>query len=106
MTPAERFANDELKRATLEGVLRSPELHEALRILKDELEPEATDAAALGNPQLAVSQRHLVAGANHILKGLQRLTLIPPKPQRAPRAKPLLSEAEFLKQKAEKAAKK
>lgn len=99
ITPAESFAADELKRETLLGVLRSRELHEALGILKDELEPDATDTAALGNPQIAISQRHLIAGANHIIKGLDRLTKAVKKPGKIVANKPLLSEEEFKKKK-------
>jgi hypothetical protein len=89
-TPAETFSTNPDKRNALAAILRDPAFREALDILKDELEPESSDKEALVNPQIAVSQRHQVAGANHVLKGLRRLATAPPQaPKALPGHKPL-----------------
>jgi hypothetical protein len=71
---AEEFTKDDVNRATLASVLKEPILIQALAILKDELEPSADNLAAITNPVISASRFQQVAGANHILKGLQRLT--------------------------------
>ena len=79
---SDEFTKDEVNRATLASVLKEPVLIAALAILKDELEPSADNTVAVANPVISASRYQQVAGANHILKGLQRLTqaAIPRKP--------------------------
>jgi len=96
-SPAETFSTNPDKRAALVAILREPAFREAIDILKDELEPEASDKEAIVNPQIAVSQRHLNAGVNHIIKGLRRLASAPPKaPKPLAGHKPLVNPDQKL----------
>ena len=87
---SEEFTKHEANRAQLLEVLKSPVLQIALGILKQELEP-TTSALTDANPVIGAAKFHQVAGANHILQGLGRLT----QPYKTPvvvRGKQLLSE--------------
>lgn len=96
-TPFDLFVEDSEKKRALAAVLQNPELREALGILKDQLEPDADDREALVNPQIAVSERHQVAGANHIIKGLRKLATAPPAaPKPLPGHKPLVNPDQKL----------
>jgi hypothetical protein len=94
MNPAEKFSNNPLSRETLAGILRSPELHEALAILKAELEPRGPEPDAA----IAASQRNVLAGACHVIAGLKRLAA-EPAASKIKGHKPLLSEREFKEMK-------
>lgn len=77
---SERFQSDQVRRAELETLLQHPTLKLALEALKDEVEPKVTDLTT-ANPVISAARYQHVAGANHILHGLQRLTreYAPPK---------------------------
>lgn len=84
MTPtpslSERFQSDQIRRAELETLLQHPTLVLAFEALKDEIEPKVTDLTT-ANPVISAAKYQNVAGANHILEGLKRLTreFAPPK---------------------------
>lgn len=73
MTTAE-FTKDETRRLKLAELLKDDVLREALEVLKSELEPKDVGNDALVNPVLGASKYQQIAGANHIIHGLQRLT--------------------------------
>ena len=87
---SEEFTKHEANRAQLLEALENPILQTALAILKQEMEP-TTSALTDANPVVGAAKFHQVAGANHILQGLGRLT----QPYKAPaviRGKQLLPE--------------
>jgi hypothetical protein len=87
---SEEFTKHEANRAQLLEALGNPILQTALAILKQEMEP-TTSALTDANPVVGAAKFHQVAGANHILQGLGRLT----QPYKAPvviRGKQLLPE--------------
>lgn len=93
MTP-EEFQNDEARRNRLREILADETMIAALAILKDEKEP-GVNGVTESNPTIAASRYHQVAGINHVLKGLERLT----KPYQKPialRGRQLLPETTDL----------
>lgn len=98
MTPAEKFANNPFYREEIAKFLANDAFRDALAILKEELEPVATDKEAMLDPVLAAAERHRIAGATHIIKGLKRLATEPVKAKKLPGIKPLLTEEQFKQQ--------
>lgn len=87
----EEFQNDENRRTKLEKLLKDPVLKYAFEALKDELEPRDDLPVTLANPTVAAHRYHQHAGANHIIKGLRRLTQ-PFKTIKAPQGRKLRTE--------------
>lgn len=73
MTP-EEFTKDEVNRLELQKLLQNPVLMLALSVLKAELEPKSAGNDAISNPVLGASKYQQLAGANHMISGLERLT--------------------------------
>ena len=70
---AEEFQKHESNRFELSELLKKPILRTALDVLMAELEPSTASTAKL-NPVLGASLYQQIAGANHIVLGLDRLT--------------------------------
>lgn len=83
---ATEFRNSEALRTRLAEVLNDPVLKQALAILAEEAEP-ATTADAETNQVLAISRFHRAAGANGVLRGLDRLTKANPEQKGLPMRK-------------------
>jgi hypothetical protein len=73
MTPTEEFSRDENNRKQLAALLASPILKQAITLLLDELQPNSTNPG-VSNPVVSAACFQQLAGANHIIKGLKRLT--------------------------------
>jgi len=87
---SDEFTKNEVNRHELAEVLKTPILQTALTILKSEIEPKIAPLLD-SNPVASAAKFHQVAGMNHILMGLGRLT----QPYKEPvviRGKQLLSE--------------
>jgi hypothetical protein len=71
---AKDFQSDPVRQQELASLLTHPTLQLALGILKDEIEP-LPQPATEQSPVISTAKYHQIAGANHIVKGLSRLTL-------------------------------
>ena len=80
---ATEFRNSEALRTRLAEVLSDPTLKQALAILAEEAEP-ATTGDAESNQVLAISRFHRAAGANGVIRGLERLTRANPESKTPP----------------------
>ena len=89
MTPFD-FSKHENNRVALAAILANPLLQVALDALMGELQPGVVNDGVV-SPVVAASRYQQIAGANHIVKGLDRLTR-PPKEQVRPSLKQLLPE--------------
>lgn len=89
------FQRHEENRKKLASVLKDPVLIEALEVLKEELDAYPGGVAE-SNPVVAAARYQQIAGVNHVLKGLTRLTKTP-ETRKAPREKSLPLKPEDLK---------
>jgi len=80
MTP-EEFQSSETHRTELAILLKNPILKDAFAALKSELEPSSGNNA-VGNPVVGASRFQQIAGANHIINGLDGLTKPYTKPKK------------------------
>jgi hypothetical protein len=74
---ASEFSKHENNRVALATLLLDPLLRQAFTVLLDELAPGAVNDGVI-NPVVGAARYQQIAGANHIVKGLERLTK-PPK---------------------------
>lgn len=66
------FSKHEENRVRLAALLADPTLQTAMACIKYEAEPRQTT-----DPVLAAARYHFMAGVNHVLEGLGRLTQMP-----------------------------
>ena len=89
MTSAE-FAKHENNRVQLATLLTSPVLRQALDALRGDLKPGLSNDGVL-NPVVAAARYQQLAGINHVIDGLEKLTKAP-KPDTRLAMKELLPE--------------
>lgn len=70
---SEEFTSDETRRTELQKILGDPTLVLALSIIAAEAQPDGTNDA-IGNPVVGASRYQQLAGINHVLTGLRKLT--------------------------------
>lgn len=87
---ADEFRHNETLRDDLAAILASTVLQQAIGILKAELEPTPGNAE-VGNPVAGAARYQQIAGANHIILGLGKLTN-PPVQRTALKGKVLLPD--------------
>jgi hypothetical protein len=92
---AEEFVRSDANRTEIENLLKNPTLLQAFDVLMGEISPSVDSVAKL-NPVLAAALYQQVAGANHIVKGLRKLTL-PYREKVVPRGKRHATEADLPK---------
>lgn len=93
MTAAD-FSKFEDNRVALAQLLLNPVLQQALEILESELAPKV-DRGLDTNPVASAAAYHQAAGANYVLRGLERLTQ-PPAERKTPRPRQLFTSVDEI----------